>query len=326
MNREPKTANLAAAGDPDFVVTGLVEAAKDGNRRAIGRLLTLIERGGQAADEIAEHCGSTAGTAHVVGITGAPGAGKSTLTGWLCGQLAEAGRTPAVLAVDSSSPLSGGAILGDRVRMDTTNGIFVRSMATRGHGGGLSLSVPAGVRLFDAVGFDPVIIETVGVGQVEVDVVAVADTAVVVVNPGWGDALQANKAGQLEMADVFVVNKADRPGACDARRDLELMLDLSHVSGLQDRTGYRPPIVMTTATKGYGISELLDAVVAHQRHLKATDQLPRRRSRRLRAEIRSRLRAMTDQRIDAALDQADFSADCSASPATLAAGLADDIW
>ncbi|MEM7274563.1 MAG: methylmalonyl Co-A mutase-associated GTPase MeaB, partial [Actinomycetota bacterium] len=206
----------------------LYAEARAGDRRALGRLLTAVERGGPDAERIGDLAVGDAGRAHVVGITGAPGAGKSTLTGRLVADLVAAGRRPAVLAVDPSSPLTGGAILGDRVRMsppataaapgapaelDTEPNAFIRSMATRGHSGGLALAVPLAVRLFDAVGYDPVIIETVGVGQVEVDVVGAADTAVVVMTPGMGDAVQANKAGLLEVADVFVVNKADRPGA-----------------------------------------------------------------------------------------------------------------
>ena len=271
--------------------TELVDAARNGNRRAVGRLLTLVERGGDTADTVTDLTHPLIGGAHVVGITGAPGAGKSTLTGQLTRLLPELGTKPAVLAVDPSSPLSGGAILGDRVRMDGVAGeeVFIRSVATRGHAGGLALSVPGAVRVFDAVGFDPIIIETVGVGQVEVDVVGAADTAVVVVNPGWGDAVQANKAGLLEVADVFVVNKADRAGANDTRRDLELMLDLSHVSGQEDESGYRPPIVMTTATDGDGVAEVWDAVTAHREHLETTGKLSARRRERLRYEVGSRV-------------------------------------
>ena len=240
----------------DASVDELYTAARAGDRRALGRLLTLVERGGSEAETIGELANPDAGAAHIVGITGAPGAGKSTLTGRLVTLLAEAGRRPAVLAVDPSSPLTGGAILGDRIRMADSKGgrAFIRSMATRGHSGGLALAVPLAVRLFDAMGHDPVIIETVGVGQVEVDVVAAADTAVVVMTPGMGDAVQANKAGLLEVADVFVVNKADRPGADDVRRDLDLMLDLSHLTGQDDqdgRDGYRPPIVMCSALEGH---------------------------------------------------------------------------
>ncbi len=304
---------------------GLVEAARSGNRRAIGRLLTLVERGGEAADEITDLTHPHTGGAHVVGITGAPGAGKSTLTGQLTKLLPTLGTRPAVLAVDPSSPLSGGAILGDRVRMDGVAGkdVFIRSVATRGHAGGLALSVPGSVRVFDAAGFDPVIIETVGVGQVEVDVVGAADTAVVVVNPGWGDAVQANKAGLLEVADVFVINKADRPGASDTRRDLELMLDLSHTTGQEDESGYRPPIVMATATDGSGVEEVWEAVEAHRRHLVSTGKLATRRTARLRYEIQNRV----EQRIHAAAEEALDDVDLSdtRSPTELADEISDRL-
>ena len=302
----------------------LVERALTGDRRAIGRMLTLIERGGEPADEITDLTHPVAKGAHVVGITGAPGAGKSTLTGQLIRHLPTLGLKPAVLAVDPSSPLTGGAILGDRVRMDDVagDGGFIRSVATRGHAGGLALSVPGSVRAFDACGFDPVLIETVGVGQVEVDVAGAADTTVVVVNPGWGDAVQANKAGLLEVADVFVINKADRDGANDTRRDLELMLDLSHVSGHEDETGYRPPILMTTATDGEGVTAMWDAVAAHRDHLEATGRLAVRRAARFRYEVESRLITRLGAAVSEAVDGLEPDA---TSPAARARALADDL-
>lgn len=283
--------------------TEVFERAAGGERRALGRLLTWVERGGAEADEVTELAHPRSGQAHVVGITGAPGAGKSTLTGQLTRLLPEVGVRPAVLAVDPSSPLTGGAILGDRIRMDDIAGeaAFIRSMATRGHSGGLALAVPGAVRVFDAAGYDPVIIETVGVGQVEVDVAGAADTTVVVVTPGWGDAVQANKAGLLEVADVFVVNKADRPGAKDARRDLELMLDLSHMTGQEDDTGYRPPIIMASAIDGTGATEVWDAIEAHRHHLEQTGGLEARRAGRLRLEVENRLQQVLAARATEAL-------------------------
>jgi len=305
-------------------VPELVGRALEGDRRAIGRMLTLIERGGESADEITDLTHPAAKGAHVVGITGAPGAGKSTLTGQLIRHLPTLGLKPAVLAVDPSSPLTGGAILGDRVRMDDVagDGGFIRSVATRGYAGGLALSVPGSVRAFDACGFDPVLIETVGVGQVEVDVAGAADTTVVVVNPGWGDAVQANKAGLLEVADVFVINKADRDGVNDTRRDLELMLDLSHVSGHEDGTGYRPPILMTTATDGSGVEAMWEAVTAHRTHLEATGALERRRTARFRYEVASRLTTRMERSIARSVDG--LTPD-GRSPATVAADLAADL-
>jgi len=288
------------AADP-AKISEYFDQALGNERRPLGRLLSIIERGGPGADEITELAFPVSGNAHIVGITGAPGAGKSTLTGQLLRQLVKAGRRPAILAVDPSSPLTGGAILGDRVRMDDlvdADNAFIRSMATRGHAGGLALAVPAAVRLFDAVGYDPVIIETVGVGQVEVDVAGAADTTVVVVTPGMGDAVQANKSGLLEVADVFVVNKADQPGATDARRDLELMLNLSHISGLEDDSGYRPPIVMSTATKGEGAAETWQEVEAHLRHLDDSGQRAARQAARTRQEVTHRLHSLVAARAD----------------------------
>ncbi|MDH3705985.1 MAG: methylmalonyl Co-A mutase-associated GTPase MeaB [Acidimicrobiia bacterium] len=285
-----------------MTVGDLYDRAVDGERRALGRLLSLVEAGGPDAEAVAEltHAHHDA---HVVGITGAPGSGKSTLTGRLVAQLSEAGRRPAVLAVDPSSPLTGGAILGDRIRMDDVvgNGVFIRSMATRGHSGGLAVAVPGALRLFAAAGFDPVIVETVGVGQVEVDVAGTADTTVVVVTPGAGDAVQANKAGLLEVADLFVVNKADRPGAADIRRDLELMLDLSHLSGLDEAIGRRPPIVMATALDGTGADDVAEQIDLHLEWLRATDRLEERRAGRLRQEVRVRLQQLVDDDLDALL-------------------------
>ena len=272
----------------DSTVISLVEKASKGDRRSVGRLLTLGERGGSAAEQVAEVTHNLSDKSHVIGITGAPGAGKSTLTASLARDLATSEYKPAVLAVDPSSPLTGGAILGDRVRMEEASeaGAFIRSMATRGHAGGLALAVPGMVRVFDAFGFNPIIIETVGVGQVEVDVASAADTVVVVVTSGWGDAVQANKAGLLEIADLFVVNKADRPGASDARRDLELMIDLSQLTG---QTIRRPEIVMTTATEGEGLDEFKKAIFEHREFLFEEEQISVRRAKRWKAEVGSRL-------------------------------------
>jgi LAO/AO transport system kinase len=200
-----------------------------------------------------------------------------------------------VLAVDPTSPFSGGAILGDRVRMqghDLDVGVFIRSMATRGHLGGLSVAVPEAVRIYAATGVSVVIVETVGVGQVEVEVASATDTTVVVVNPRWGDAIQANKAGLLEIADVFVVNKADMEGAASARRDLEQMLDLSTPSG------WRPPVLETVATTGEGVAELWEAIGRHHTFLEEEGLLVEGRRDRLRREFRNVLRARIEKEID----------------------------
>lgn len=276
----------------------LLTEARGGQRRALARLLTLVERGGPDAHAVARAAASVDGAAdgYTIGITGAPGAGKSTLTNSLVRSMRAAGETLAVLAVDPSSPFTGGAILGDRVRMSDhalDDGVFIRSMATRGHLGGLGLATPGAVRLLHAAGRPWVVIETVGVGQVEVEIAGAADTTVVVVNPGWGDAVQANKAGLLEIADVFVINKADRPGADDTRNDLEAMLDLA------EGRGWRPPVVSTVATEHSGVDDLWAAIGDHRRHLEATGGLEARRDARRRDElgriVTERLRARAEE-------------------------------
>jgi LAO/AO transport system kinase len=263
----------------------LIEAARAGDRAALARLLSVVERGGDGAREVGRALHGTAGDAYTVGVTGAPGSGKSTLTSAVIDVVRRGGERVAVLAIDPSSPFTGGAILGDRVRMGDhalDDGVFIRSMATRGHLGGLAVAAPEAVRLLTAAGYPWVVLETVGVGQVEVEVVGHADTTVVVVNPGWGDAVQANKAGLLEIADVFVVNKADRPGAREAARDLERMLDMAVPGGVQ---GWRPPVVCTTATTGGGVDDLWRAVDDHRAHLVASGELAARRRARAAEEV-----------------------------------------
>jgi LAO/AO transport system kinase len=263
--------------------TTLLDAARGGDRAALARLLSLVEQGGETAREVGRLAYPLGGSAHTIGVTGAPGAGKSTLGSALITHLRGLDLPVAVIAIDPSSPFSGGAILGDRVRMQdhaTDPGVFIRSMASRGQLGGLSLAVPEAVRLLDAVGKPWIFVETVGVGQVEVEIVGQADTTVVVVNPGWGDAVQANKAGLMEIADIFVINKADRRGVDETRRDLELMLDLSQLGD------WRPPIVPTVATDGSGVEALWSAVSDHVAFLHSSGLLERRRQDRTRRELR----------------------------------------
>ena len=222
------------------------------------------------------------GGSYSVGITGAPGAGKSTLTEKLIARVRRDGHEIGVLAIDPSSPFSGGALLGDRVRMQshaTDPDVFIRSMATRGHLGGISLATPEAMRVLEAAGKEIVIIETVGVGQSEVEITDACDTTLVVVNPGWGDAVQAAKAGLMEIADVFVVNKADRPGAKDSVRELKQMLEMSNAE-------WKPEIVETIATKGEGIDELWTAIEKHRAWQEEHGTLEDRRRRRVEREIK----------------------------------------
>ena len=270
-----------ASADPE----ALFSAALQGDRAATARLLSLIERGGEPGRVVGRLAYPKSGEGYTVGLTGAPGAGKSTLTSATIGHLRSLDLEVAVLAIDPSSPFTGGAILGDRVRMQdhaTDPGVFIRSMATRGHLGGLSLATPEAVRLLDALGRKWILVETVGVGQVEVEVAGKADTTVVVVNPGWGDSVQANKAGLMEIADVFVINKADRKGVEETRRDLEQMLDLSDLP----HDAWRPTIVTTVSNTGEGVPELWDAVLEHREYAESSGLLEERRRFRSSEELR----------------------------------------
>ena len=263
----------------------LFDAACAGDRGALARVLSLLERGDTVAREVGRLAYQRGGNGYTVGITGAPGAGKSTLTSALIKHLRSFGTEVAVLAIDPSSPFTGGAILGDRVRMQdhaTDPGVFIRSMATRGHLGGLSLSTPEAIRMLDAVGREWILVETVGVGQVEVEIAGKADTTVVVLNPGWGDSVQANKAGLMEIADVFVINKADRKGVEETRRDIEQMLELGDLG----HDAWHPPIIATVGSTGEGVPEMWDAIGRHRATIEASGELHRRREFRLREELR----------------------------------------
>ena len=265
-----------------MTVTDLVERARRGERRAVARLISLVEDGGADLGAAMQAIYPHTGESYSVGITGAPGAGKSTLTEQLIARVRRDGHQVGVLAIDPSSPFSGGALLGDRVRMQThatDPEVFIRSMATRGHLGGISLATPEAMRVLEAAGKDIVIIETVGVGQSEVEITDACDTTLVVVNPGWGDAVQTAKAGLMEIADVFVVNKADRPGARDSVRELKQMLQMSE-------TEWKPEIVETVATKGEGIDDLWAAVEKHRAWQEERGALEARRRRRIEREIK----------------------------------------
>lgn len=291
----------------DDSIDALFAAAVAGERQPLARLLSHVERGGDSARHIGRLAFPRAGSGYTVGITGAPGAGKSTLTSALVFELRAEGLPVAVLAIDPSSPFTGGAILGDRVRMQDhalDPHVFIRSMATRGHLGGLALAAPAAVRLLEASGRPWVLLETVGVGQVEVEIVGAADTTVVVVNPGWGDAVQANKAGLMEIADVFVINKSDRAGAEDTRRDLEHMLDLSG-SGRNGR--WRPPIVSTVAHLPSGVDDLWTAVKQHRDFIESNGELEKRRSQRITDELDRIIGARVDAQVQATRESSVFA-------------------
>lgn len=269
---------MARISDPAI----LIPKARAGDRRSLARLITLVENGDRLAVDILADTFPSGGQAWTTGLTGAPGAGKSTLTDHLITRLRASGSEVAVVAVDPSSPFSGGAVLGDRVRMQDhvdDSGVYIRSMASRGHLGGIAAATPRVVSLLDGIGFPEIAIETVGVGQAEVEIAGNADTTLVVVNPGWGDSVQAAKAGLLEIGDVFVVNKADRPGVSETVRDLTQMLELG------EHRDWSPPIVATVGSTGSGTDELWEAVRSHRHYLEASDLLVADRSRRLVREM-----------------------------------------
>jgi LAO/AO transport system kinase len=275
-----------------------------GERAALARAITLIDRDPLAAAAIDAALAAHTGRAATVGITGPPGAGKSTLVGALLKSAVRRDERVAVLALDPMSAISGGAVLGDRLRMEHTTAderVFVRSMTADSGAGGLALATPFAIRALDAAGWPWVIIETVGVGQIEFEIVEAATTTVVVLNPGAGDEVQAVKAGLLEMADVFVINKADREGTQATRLDLERT-----VSQLPPGA-WRPPIIETVASEDRGTDDVWDAIAAHRSHLQQTGTLALRQQRLLRLALRRLVMAEMEDRVDAALDSAEFS-------------------
>jgi LAO/AO transport system kinase len=311
-------------------ISTLVEAARGGDPRALARLITLVENDDDGLPELAALLAPHTGRAQVIGLTGSPGVGKSTTTNELVRALRAAGRRVGVLAVDPSSPFTGGAILGDRVRMQdhaTDTGVFIRSMSSRGHLGGLAAATPQAVRVLEAAGCEIVLVETVGVGQAEVEVASLADTTVVLLAPGMGDAIQAVKAGILEVGDVFVVNKADRDGADATYRDIQGMIAL----GERGPGDWRPLVVRAVAAKGEGIDDVLAAIDKHRTWLSDNGELRRRRENRAAAEVeaialarlRGRLGSLRDGTALPALASAvaDGTLDPYAAAAQLLAGL-----
>ncbi|MER7880864.1 methylmalonyl Co-A mutase-associated GTPase MeaB [Streptomyces solisilvae] len=266
-------------------VPTLVEQARHGRPRAVARLISLVEGASPQLREVMAALAPLAGGAYAVGVTGSPGVGKSTSTSALVSAYRRAGKRVGVLAVDPSSPFSGGALLGDRVRMSehaSDPGVYIRSMATRGHLGGLAWAAPQAIRVLDAAGCDVVLVETVGVGQSEVEIAAQADTSVLLLAPGMGDGIQAAKAGILEIGDVYVVNKADREGADATARELNHMLGLGEARAPGD---WRPPIVKTVAARGEGIEEVVEALEKHRAWMEEHGVLAERRLRRAAGEV-----------------------------------------
>jgi GTPase len=279
----------------------IVERLLHGDRRALARVVTLIENNAPEAREILGQLHLRGGHAHIVGFTGSPGAGKSTLVTQLVRELRRRDQRVGVVAVDPSSPFTGGAILGDRIRMQELAGdpkVFIRSMASRGSLGGLASSTRDVVRALDAAGFDTVVIETVGAGQAEVEIVRAAQSVVVVAVPGMGDDIQAIKAGILEIADIFVVNKADRPGADQTAAELRMLLSLDE---RRNERAWKPPILKTIAASGDGVPALAEALANHLRFLHDSGQLASRGSRQARSEVHALLNQALLERLEAAV-------------------------
>jgi LAO/AO transport system kinase len=288
----------------------LIERLLTGDRRAIARLITIIENDGAEAREALAALYPHTGRAHIVGVTGAPGTGKSTLVNELAKVYRQRDRTVGIIAVDPTSPFSGGALLGDRIRMRDLfgdPGIFIRSMATRGSLGGLARATADAVKVLDAAGYQTIFVETVGAGQAEVDIAKAAHTTIVVEAPGLGDDIQAFKAGITEIADIFVVNKADREGADSTAMALQMILDLDHHSRLSSQgLSWRPPIHKTIALHGEGVGAVVEAIEEHAVYLRESGNLQRRERERVEGELKSILTREMARSFFESLDEAQF--------------------
>jgi LAO/AO transport system kinase len=318
-------------GQGRAVSNGLVERVLAGDRRALARIITLIENNNPAAREHLARLHQHTGRAHVIGITGSPGAGKSTLVTQIVRELRRRDRRIGVVAVDPTSPFTGGALLGDRIRMQELAGdpnVFIRSMASRGQLGGLAAATHDVVRAMDAASYDVVIVETVGTGQAEVEIVRTAQTVAVVVVPGMGDGIQAIKAGILEIADIFVINKADRPGAGQTAAELRILM---HLEPKAEANAWHIPILQTVATERTGIAELVDAMEAHRRYLEQSGHLASRLNRQVRSEVLHLVEQQAFQKLTSAVTDDEWDrlvasvVDLRSDPYTLAAQLAQRI-
>jgi LAO/AO transport system kinase len=307
----------------------LIKKALGGDTRSIARLISLVESDSPYAENIMKTIYPCSGKAHFIGITGSPGAGKSTLVDKIIKEFKSQGKSVGVVAVDPSSPFTGGAILGDRLRMQShalDPDVFIRSMGSRGSLGGLSHATYEAALIMDACGKDVVLIETVGVGQSEVDIVKIADTVCLVLVPGMGDDIQIMKAGIMEIADVFVVNKADRDGADKIVREVNVMLDL-----LGDRP-WRPPVYKTMAEKGEGVSDAVEALVGHRHHLQKTEEGRRRKWRRLELEVEEIMRREISRIVERSWSEAktvellNGLAERTLDPYTVAGDLLDKVF
>ncbi len=281
-----------------LMIDDLISRMLKGDKRAVARLITLVENDDEKAREIVKKIYKYTGNAHVIGITGPPGSGKSTLLDKLIKVTRGEGNIVGVIAIDPTSPFTGGALLGDRIRMQrhsTDPGVFIRSMATRGSLGGLAKATNDAIKVLDAFGCDVIFVETVGVGQIEVDIVKTADTVVLTTVPGLGDDIQAIKAGLMEIADIFVINKADKEGVEATVFELELMLDLEKEKWA--KRGWRPPIIKTIATSTKGIQELWDAIKRHREFLEESNEIKQKRKFRVEEEVKTIVSSMIAKRI-----------------------------